>query len=146
MKLGAIIVIVIAAGIVAAFLFLRSRVAESGNLTNLTQRLTRLKQDTNPKAFLGFCTRDEDALYFVYEGGVFNLDYELTTPEKRSHAEAFRKTAADLALPVIDTTYGDYPVLRVNVGGTGTHAADMGLEFTRRIFGHDQNTLFEFLP
>ena len=132
----------------AAFLVFRSRIAESGTLAELPQRLAKLKlQDNDPKAFLGFCTRDEDALYFVHEHGVFYLDYELTTPAKKGYADAFRKTAADLGYSVVDTNYyGEHPVLRVKVGDSEIQAADVGLEFTQRLFGHDQKTVFEFLP
>jgi hypothetical protein len=147
MKPAIIIALFITAGIAVAFLFLRSRVAESGTLTSLPQRLAKLKQqDSDPKAFLGFCTRDEDALYFVHESGVFFLDYELTTPQKSGHADAFRKTAADLGFSVIDTTYRQFPVLRVKAGDSEAQAADVGLKFTQRLFGHDQQTIFEFLP
>jgi hypothetical protein len=147
MKPALIIVLVIAVGIVAAFLFFRSRVAESGTLASLPQRLTKLKeQDSDPKAFLGFCTRDEDALYFVHEHGTFFLDYELSTPQKTGNTDAFRRTAADLGFTVIDTTYGKFPVLRVDVGNAEAHAAEIGLAFTQRLFRHDQKTVFEFLP
>ena len=134
--------------IALALFFLRSRVAEHGTVNELPQRLAKLKeQDSDPRAFLGFCTRDEDALYFVHENGVFYLDYELTTPEKGSYADTFRKTAAELGHAVIDTNYsGDVPVLRVNTGPSERQAADLGLEFTHRMFGHDQHTAFEFLP
>jgi hypothetical protein len=144
----AIVVIVIVVGIIAGFLFLRSRFAESGTLAELPQRLAKLKQqDNDQKAFLGFCTCDEDALYFVHEDGVFYLDYELTTPGKTSHAGAFRKTAAGLGFSVIDTSYyGQYPVLRVKAGDTEAQAAKIGLEFSRQLFGHDENTVYEFLP
>ena len=144
-----IVAIVIVAGIIAAFLFLRShvRIAEHGTLAELPQRLATLKlQDNDPTAFLGFCTRDEDALYFVHEHGTFFLDYELSTPQKTANADAFRKTATDLGFSVIDTTYGRFPVLRVDVGNAEAHAADIGLEFTHRLFGHDKSTVFEFLP
>ena|ERR1700719_1293276 len=147
MKPAVVIAVVIVVAIVAAFLFLRSRVAESGTLASLPQRLAKLKQqDSDSNAFLGFCTRDEDALYFVHEGGVFFLDYELTTPAKVGYADAFRKTAANLGFSVIDTTYGQFPVLRVKAGDPETQAADVGLKFTQRLFGHEQQTVFEFLP
>jgi hypothetical protein len=150
MKPAFIIVVVIVAGVIAGFLFLRSRVhfAEHGTLAELPQRLAKLKQqDNDPTAFLGFCTRDEDALYFVHEDGVFYLDYELTTEAKKNHADAFRKTAADLRFPVIDTSYsGRFPVLRVNTGNTEARASEVGLQFTQRLFGHDQKTIFEFVP
>ena len=134
--------------IVLAFAFLRSRVAEHGTLTDLPKRIAKLKQqDSDPKAFLGFCTRDEDALYVVHQNGVFYLDYELTTPAKNDYADAFRKTAADLGHSVIETSYtGEFPLLRVDVGVSETQAADLGLEFTHRMFGHDEHTIFEFLP
>ena len=143
-----IIAIIIMVGVIAGFLFLRSRVAESGTLAELPQRLAKLKQqDNDPKAFLGFCTCDEDALYFVHENGVFYLDYELTTPAKTGHAGAFRKTAADLGLSVIDASYsGQYPLLRVKTGDTEAQATKIGLEFSRRLFGHDEKTVYEFLP
>jgi hypothetical protein len=148
MKPVVIIGILIAVGVIAGFLFLRSRVAESGTLAELPQRLTKLKQqDNDPKAFLGFCTCDEDALYFVHQDGVFYLDYELTTPAKKSHADAFRSTAAALGFSVIDTSYyGQYPVLRVKTGDTEAQAAKVGLEFSQRLFGHDAKTVYEFLP
>jgi hypothetical protein len=148
MKPSVIIVVVVVVGIVAGFLFLRSRVAESGTLRELPQRLAKLKlQDKDPKAFLGFCTRDEDALYFVHEHGAFYLDYELTTPAKKTHADAFRKIAAELGFTVIDTSYsGEYPVLRMQAGESESQAAGVGLKFTQRLFGHDQQTVFEFLP
>ena len=142
-----IIIIVVVVG-VAGFLFLRLRVAESGTLAELAQRLTKLKQEDNdPKAFFGFCTCDEDALYFVHQDGIFYLDYELTTPAKKNHEDDFRKTAADLGFVVIDTSYyGQYPVLRVKTGDTEAQAAKVGLDFTQRLFGHNQQTTFEFLP
>lgn len=88
------------------------------------------QQDSDPKAFLGFCTCDEDALYFVHEGGTFYLDYELTTPAKKARAANFRSVAEGLDLPVIDTSYsGEYPVLRVNVGTSEAQAAKIGMEF-----------------
>jgi len=147
MKTPLLIVIVVVVLIVAAFIFLRSRVAESGTHAEMAARLAKLKQDTDPKAFLGFCTRDEDALYFVYQKGVFLLDYELTTPEKKSHAGAFRKTAADLGFAVIDTTYyGEFPLLRVETGTSEARAAEVGFLFAQRLFGHDQKTVVEFLP
>jgi hypothetical protein len=148
MKLTLIVVVVAVIGVIAGFLFVRSRVAESGTLAELPQRLAKLKLlDSDPKAFLGFCTRDEDALYFVHEHGVFYLDYKLTTPAKKASAEAFRKTAAELDFPVIDTSYyGEHPVLRVKAGDSEAPAASVGLKFTQRLFGHDQQTVFEFLP
>jgi hypothetical protein len=148
MKPALIVVLIVVAGIIAAFLFLRSRIAEHGTLAELPQRLAKLKQqDNDPKAFFGFYTRDEDALYFVHEHGVFYLDYELTTPAKKGYADAFRKTAADLDFSVIDTSYyGEFPVLRVKAGDSEAQAADVGLKFTQRLFGHDQQTVFEFLP
>jgi hypothetical protein len=147
MKLTVIIVVVAVVGVVAGFLFIRSRVAESGTLAELPQRLAKLKlRDSDPTAFFGFYTRDEDALYFVHEHGTFYLDYELTTPQKTSHADGFRKTATDMGFSVVDTTYGKFPVLRVDVGNAEAHAAEIGLAFTQRLFGHDQQTVFEFLP
>ena len=77
---------------------------------------------------------------------MFYLDYELTTPAKASHADAFRKTAADLGFSVIDTSYyGQYPVLRVKTGDTEAQATKVGLEFSLRLFGHDEKTVYEFL-
>ena len=147
MKLTVIIVVVAVVGVVAGFLFIRSRVAESGTLADLPQRLAKLKlRDSDPTAFFGFYTRDEDALYFVHEHGTFYLDYELTTPQKTSHADGFRKTATEMGFSVTDTTYGKFPVLRVDVGNAEAHAAEIGLAFTQRLFGHDQQTVFEFLP
>jgi hypothetical protein len=149
MKPALIVILVIVASIIGAFMFLRTRisVAEHGTLADLLQRLAKLKlQDSDPTAFLGFCTRDEDALYFVHEHGTFLLDYELSTPQKSGNADAFRKTATDLGLTVIDTTYGRFPVLRVDAGNTEAHAAEIGLAFTQRLFGHDSKTVFEFLP
>jgi hypothetical protein len=149
MKPALIIVLVIVAGFIGAFMVLRSHIsiAEHGMLDGLSQRLAKLKlRDSDPTAFLGFCTRDEDALYFVHEHGTFFLDYELSTPQKTGNAGAFRKTTADLGFTVIDTTYGKFPVLRVDVGNAEAHAAEIGLAFTQRLFGHDQKTVFEFLP
>ncbi len=147
MKLTIIIVVAVV-GVVAGFLFIQSRVAESGTLADLPQRLAKLKlRDSDPTAFFGFYTRDEDALYFVHEHGTFYLDYELTTPQKTSHAS----TASVRPPPIwvfrlTDTTYGKFPVLRVDVGNAEAHAAEIGLAFTQRLFGHDQQTVFEFLP
>jgi len=142
-----VIIVVVAVVVAAGFMFIRSRVAESGTLADLPQRLAKLKlRDSDPTAFFGFYTRDEDALYFVHEHGTFYLDYELTTPQKTSHADGFRKTATEMGFSVIDTTYGKFPVLRVDVGNAEAHAAEIGLAFTQRLFGHDQQTVFEFLP
>jgi hypothetical protein len=147
MKMSLLITVVLVAAVVAVILFLRSHIAESGTQAEVPSRLAKLKQNTDPKAFLGFCTRDEDALYFVCESGVFNLDYELTTPQKESHAAAFRKTASDLGFIVVDTTYyGRFPVLRVKIDASETHVAEVGAKFAQQMFGHDEKTVVEFLP
>jgi hypothetical protein len=44
MKPAVIIAIVVVGGIIAGFLFLRSHVAEQGTLSELPQRLAKLKQ------------------------------------------------------------------------------------------------------
>jgi hypothetical protein len=55
MKLAVIVVVVAVVSIIAGFLFIRSRIAESGTLAQLPQRLAKLKlQDSDPKAFFGF--------------------------------------------------------------------------------------------
>lgn len=142
--------ILIALGIVvvvaAIFLFLRSRVAESGTHRDVASRLAKLKQNPARDAFLGFCTRNEDTLYFIYEGGTFFLDYELSHAEKKPFEAPFRAAARELGLPVIDTTYGQFPVLRVKAGTTEESAARVGFEFARKVFGHDEKTTIEFLP
>lgn len=148
MKILVIIVVAAVVSTIAGFVFFRSRIAESGTIAELPQRLAKLKlQDNDPKAFFGFCTGDKDALYFVHEHDVFYLDYELTTPAKKGYADAFRKTAAELGFSVIETNYyGEYPVLRVKAGDSESQAADAGQKFTQRLFRHDQQTVFEFLP
>jgi hypothetical protein len=148
MKPILIIIVVAVVCVIAGLLFIRSRFAEHGTLAELPARLAKLKQqDNDPKAFFGFHTHDVDALYFVHEHGVFYLDYELTTPDKKACADTFRKVAAELGFSVIDTSYyGEYPVLRIKAGDTETQAADVGLKFTQRVFGNDQQTVFEFLP
>lgn len=133
---------------VVVFIVSRFRVAEPGTLAALPGRLAKLKeQDRDPAAFVGFCTRDEDALYIVHQDGVFYLDYELTTPEKTSQANSFRKVAADLGFAVTQTHYNPrYLVLRVTCGASERDATDVALAFAQRLFGHDANTVYEFLP
>ena len=142
--------ILIALGIIVALaavvLFLRSRIAESGTHREVAARLTKLKQNPARDAFLGLCTRNEDALYFVFEGGTFFLDYELSDPEKKPFEAPFRAAARELGLPVVDTTYGQFLVLRVNAGAAEDGAALIGFRFAQKVFGHDDKTVIEFLP
>lgn len=128
------------------YLFLRPGAAHRGTFAAVPDRLAKLKAQADPREFLGFCTRDEDTLYFVFENGVFNLDYELNTESRKAHAADFRQAATDLGLRVIDTAYGNFPVLRIPIDSDEHHAAKIALDVARRMFGHDEATIFDFLP
>lgn len=134
--------------LVAGYFLPRLRSAERGTLADLPRRLAQLKlQDNDPKAFLGFCTRAEDALYFVHEKGGFYLDYELNTPAKNAYVAGFRQAASELSFAVIDTSYyGGFPVLRIAVGNSENLAAENGLKLANKLFGYTVETPVEFLP
>ncbi|HEV8362213.1 MAG TPA: hypothetical protein VGQ52_01740 [Gemmatimonadaceae bacterium] len=140
------VVVGVAVAICAVLFLLRTRVAEHGTYSEVPRHLSALKQSTDPTAFFGFHTRSTDALYFVYEGGSFNLDYELLGVDKEQYAEPFRKVAAQLGYKVLSTTYGQYPVLRVKLSAAESQAAEQGFQFAHRIFGIQRNTELEFLP
>ena len=129
-----------------AFIGCRSRLAEQGTFDQIVPKLDALQRSTDPKAFVGFCTKDTDALYFVFEHGTFNLDYELYNPEKTAFAQPFRKVAAELGYKVEDTTYGSAPVLRINLGPSSVQAAERGFQFAHNLFGLEKTTRLEFLP
>lgn len=144
MKIAVVIGVALAA--CAVLLFLRTRVAEHGTYSEVPRHLSALKHSTDPTAFFGFHTRNTDALYFVYEGGTFHLDYELMGVEKEQYAEPFRSVAAQLGYKILSTTYGQYPVLRVQLSAEESQAAEQGFQFAHRIFGIQRNTDLEFLP
>lgn len=146
MDTSVVYLILLVAGVLVAVRVLRAKFSETGTHADLTARLTELKKETSPSAFVGFRTKDEDALYYVYLDGVFYLDYELTTPQKKAHADEFRIAAGELGFAVIDTTYSEYPLLRVMVGSEEARAAKAGAQFAERLFGQDEKTVVEFLP
>jgi hypothetical protein len=122
------------------------RTAEQGTYNKITPKLDALMHSRDPKAFVGFCTKDTDALYFVFEHGTFNLDYELYNPEKVKFADPFRKVATSQGYKVQETTYGSAPVLRINLGSNSIQAAERGFQFAHQLFGLEKTTRIEFLP
>ena len=128
------------------FLACKPRLAARGTYDQIESRLDGLKRSTDPKAFVGFCTKNTDALYFVFEHGTYNLDYELYDPEKAKFAEPFRKVAGNLGHKVQETTYGSAPVLRVDLGPNTKQAAEQGFQFAHQLFGLEKATNIEFLP
>jgi hypothetical protein len=131
----------------AATAVLRARVAEHGTYADVPKHLTGLKGNTDPTAFFGFCTRDEDALYFVWANYTFNLDYELYNAQKEKYAEPFRKAASDLRFKVVETTYDNrHVVLRIRLSSAEHEAAEQAFQFAHRLFGLQRTTELEFLP
>jgi hypothetical protein len=140
-------VVGVIAVVVAVFLLLRSRVASHGTYLEMPKRLSALKGSTDPTAFLGFCTRDEDALYFVYANNAFNLDYELYGQQKEKYAEPFRRTASDLGFEVLTTSYDkEHVVLRIQLAAGETEAAEQAFRVAHELFGLEKTTELEFLP
>jgi hypothetical protein len=140
------LLVLVAAAFVVALVFLRPRGAQSGTFADIPARLKKLRQSKDANAFLGFYTRDENTLYFIYLEGVFFLDYELNTPKKTKFEEAFRQAAVELGFPMIDATYGEHRVLRVKIDDSETNAAEVGFKFAEKVFGLDGKTVLEFLP
>jgi hypothetical protein len=145
-----ILILVIIVVVFAALILIRrpkdSPVAEKGTYEKLPELLKKLKNGENEFGTVGFLTGDQTTLYFVYENGEFFLDYELNTAEKKPHEASFRKVAEEHALPVTDTSYEESPVLRVKAGASVEEASKLGFGFSKKIFGHNNETEFDFVP
>jgi hypothetical protein len=145
-----ILILIIIVVVFAALILIRrskdSLVAERGTYEKLPELLKKLKNGENEFGTVGFLTEDQTTLYFVYENGEFFLDYELNTAEKKPHEASFRKVAGEHELQVTDTSYGDFPVLRVNAGNSAEKATKLGFGFSKKMFGYSNETEFMFVP
>ena len=121
--------------------------AKRGTFEVIESQLQLLKVDRDPVAFFGFCTKDEDSLYFVYQNGRFNLDYELYTPEKLKLENSFRQVAKMQGYDVLNTSYDNqHVVLRIELSSLESEASEQAFKFAHELFGIERSTVLEFLP
>ncbi len=143
-----IVVVVIAVILLKGQFFASPPVAEQITYEQLPAILTKLKTSTNPTDFVGYCTKNEDALYFVFENGVYNLDYELFSPDKLAYEQAFSDFAKQHGYTLLETQYfNDSPkVLRIPLTADETDAVNTAYKFGQTIWGHSLEMKYELLP
>lgn len=123
-------------------------IAEKVTYDQLPEKLIRLKTTTNPADFVGYCSRDADALYFVFEQGIYHLDYELYSPAKLAHESDFSTFAKQNDLKMIETKYiaGGPKVLRIPLNADETHSVEIAYKLGSAIWGHTREMKFDLLP
>ncbi|WP_156896965.1 hypothetical protein [Ferrimonas kyonanensis] len=117
--------------------------------------LKKLSLGQMPYEFFGLTSNGVDCVYFVFENGIYSLEFEVMVEPQKHVAEKFKEWASINGLHVSQTTYGNQPqytststapVYRVILGGNLEETYRFGLSFYHFAFGYEESKLFELVP
>lgn len=115
----------------------------------------KLEKNELEYEFFGLNRGSTDCIYFLYENGIYLIDFEVMVEEQKAIAKKFKDACEKLGYTVIKLTYGNEPyyksedtapVFRINVGKSKERAYEVGLQLIKLVFNANENTIFEVVP
>ncbi|MGB1039599.1 MAG: hypothetical protein ACPGVD_01850, partial [Flavobacteriales bacterium] len=105
--------------------------------------------------FFGITSNGIDCIYFVMDGTVINIDFEIMREEQKQYLERYKYYARRKGYELKETTYGnksnydgpeEAPVYKIVINGDKALANQVGMEIQNEVFRNDLNTSFEVVP
>tara|TARA_B110000037_G_scaffold200714_1_gene241495 strand:+ start:167 stop:664 length:498 start_codon:yes stop_codon:yes gene_type:complete len=105
--------------------------------------------------FFGITSNGIDCIYFVMDGPVINIDFEIMIEEQLQYIERFKYYANRNDYQLKEITYGnkpkygdskEAPVYKMIINGDKTSAEEIGIEIQKEVFKNDNSTNFEIVP
>lgn len=129
--------------------------AQQINIEGLKGALNRLQNKQTEYQFIGITSNGVDCVYFVYEGGKFNLEFEAMLKDQLPFIERLTEFAKANNFKNSITTYNNQPnyqsdkpapVLRIETNSTIDEATNLGTKIQSEIFHNNDKTVYDVVP
>jgi hypothetical protein len=130
-------------------------VAERIKIDGLRNALTKLKNGQTEYKFIGITSNGIDCIYFMYENGIFNIEFEAMLENQLPYIEKLKDFANSNKFKNFMKTYNNTPkynsdkpapVLRIETNSSLDSATELGEKIEREIFGNNKETVYEVVP
>lgn len=131
------------------------QMADRIKIDELTTTLTKLKNGQTEFDFIGITSNGIDCLYFVYEKGKFNLEFESMVEEQTPFIDKLKEFAQMNEFESVMTTYGNQPhypsvtpapVIRIESNSTLEEMVALGTKIQAEIFQNNSTTVYDVVP
>ena len=129
--------------------------AEQIKIDGLNQALTKLQNGKTEYQFIGITSNGVDCIYFVYENGKFNLEFEAMGEDQLPYIDKLKEFANSNNFKNLVTTYNNKPnyksdkpapVLRIETNATIEDITKLGTKIQSVIFHNDDKTVYDVVP
>lgn len=131
------------------------QMAERIKIDGLKNALIKLKNGQTEYEFIGITSNGIDCIYFIYENGKFNLEFEAMTETQIPYIDKLKDFADSNNFKNILTTYNNKPqyksenpapVIRIETNVNIDEMTDLGIKIQREIFKNNKETIYEIVP
>jgi len=129
--------------------------AEQIKINGLKGALTKLQNGQTEYNFIGITSNGVDCIYFVYEQGKFNLEFEAMGQDQLPFIDKLKEFSNSNNFKNLMTTYNNQPnfqsdkpapVLRIEINGTLDEVTKLGEKIQSEIFHNDDQTVYDIVP
>ncbi len=131
------------------------QMAERIKIDDLINALTKLKNGQTEYNFIGITSNGIDCIYFIYESGIFNIEFEAMTEDQLPYIEKLKDFANVNKFKNLMTTYNNTPmyksdkpapVLRIETNYSLDNMVELGKRIESEIFGNNKETVYDIVP
>ena len=131
------------------------QVAERIKIDGLRNALTKLKNGQTEYKLIGITSNGIDCIYFIYENGIFNIEFEAMTEYQLPYIEKLKDFSNANKFKNFMKTYNNTskynsdktsPVLRIETNSSLDNTAKLGEKIEREIFGNNKETVYDVVP
>jgi len=131
------------------------QMADRIKINGLQNALIKLQSGKTEFQFIGITSNGIDCIYFVYEKGKFNLEFEAMIEEQIPFIDKLKEFATSNNFKSVMTTYDNKPkyktdkpapVLRIETNSTLDEIAQLGEKIQSDIFKNSDTTVYDVVP
>lgn len=132
-----------------------SQMAERIKINELRSALLKLQNGKTEYKFIGITSNGIDCIYFIYENGKFNIEFEAMSEQQIPFIEKLREFANSNKFKNLMTTYNNQPqykserpapVLRVETNSSLDEMTKIAENIQAEIFKNTENTIYDVVP
>ena len=131
------------------------QMAKKIKIDGLENALITLKNGKTEYNFIGITSNGIDCIYFVYENGKFNIEFEAMTDTQIPFLDKLKDFANSNNFKNLMTTYNNQPkyksdkpapVIRIETNVSVEKMTKLGERIQREIFKNNNETIYEVVP
>ncbi len=131
------------------------QMAERIKINELQNALIELQNGKTEYQFIGITSNGIDCIYFVFENGKFNIEFEAMGSDQVPYIEKLKDFSTSNSFKWIMTTYNNMPqyksdkpapVLRIETNSKLEDITRIGERIQSEIFKNNNETIYEVVP